>query len=453
MLDLLDYEEGNGSNSCDVRNWWSDRNGFLEFSTAERLARLESGGTSGLTQGPTGGQGVSGHAFALNADGQRIADEIERVYPDPVLLLGGSGLGKSMLAKHLADKVGGGFVSINAHEGMRLEPIVGTWRPQPLDQGVTVEWEDGALTSAVRDGGVFLFEEISRAPQELLSRLFGLLDSDNRSWSLIERGGDAVTVNADYWFIATGNPVGKGYATRKLDTALLNRFAAIYEINEPLAPESDILTAYAPARVVAGLIKFATDCRNNQDSYVSTRDLVQAARLIQRGFDAERAVAVAIAPKYGDLEAGVNAIAGQHLANLAPATVQPDIQPTTATTAKTAKTARTATARGQRKTKLQLGCVVKWSTRLLRIITDLHARGLEGTDAQTSVEFAQFTDGLKAASITWVCSCQPCVALRGHGLRVHPSGTVSKITAGGRTVGRSRGLAARLAGVLSLGSN
>jgi len=325
---MLDYEEGDGNNPYDVRNRLSDRNGFLEFPFAERLARLESGGASGLDQGPTGGQAVAGHAFALNADGQQIADEIERVYPDPVLLLGGSGLGKSMLAKHLADKVGGGFVSINADEGMRLEPIVGTWRPQPLDQGVTVEWEDGALTSAVRDGGVFLFEEISRAPQELLSRLFGLLDSDNRSWNLIERGGDAVTVNADYWFIATGNPVGRGYNTRRLDTALLNRFAAIYEIDQPLAPEPDILKAYAPAHVVDGLIKFATDCRSNRDTYVSTRDLVQAARLIQRGFDPVRAVEVGIALKYGDLAQGVLAIAGQHLTERGKGKSKPKTQPT-----------------------------------------------------------------------------------------------------------------------------
>ena len=401
---MLDYEEGDGNNPYDV--------GFLELLEAERLARLESGGASGLGQGPTGGQAVAGHAFALNADGQQIADEIERVYPDPVLLLGGSGLGKSMLAKHLADKVGGGFVSINADEGMRLEPIVGTWRPQPLDQGVTVEWEDGALTSAVRDGGVFLFEEISRAPQELLSRLFGLLDSDNRSWSLIERGGDAVTVNADYWFIATGNPVGRGYNTRRLDTALLNRFAAIYEIDQPLAPEPDILKAYAPAHVVDGLIKFATDCRSNRDTYVSTRDLVQAARLIQRGFDPVRAVEVGIALKYGDLAQGVLAIAGQHLTERGK-----------------------GKSKGKRKSKRELGCTKEWGTSaLLKSLSDFLADGLGGNYAQASSHFAQFTNALKTASVQWVCSCKTCVALRGHGLRVYPSGTVSKTTTGGRTV-------------------
>jgi hypothetical protein len=136
-----------------------------------RLARLEGGpgSAASLGEGSTGGV-VNGHKFALNPHGQQLADEIERVYPDPVLLLGGSGLGKSVLAKHLADRIGGGFVSINADEGMRLEPIVGTWRPQPVDAGVTVEWEDGALTRTVKDGGVFLFEEISRAPQELPQR-------------------------------------------------------------------------------------------------------------------------------------------------------------------------------------------------------------------------------------------------------------------------------------------
>ena len=44
MLDLLDYEEGDGNDPNDVRDWLSDRNGFLEFSPAEeRLVGVHSG--------------------------------------------------------------------------------------------------------------------------------------------------------------------------------------------------------------------------------------------------------------------------------------------------------------------------------------------------------------------------------------------------------------------------
>jgi hypothetical protein len=189
--------------------------------------------------------------------------------------------------------------------------------------------------------------------------------------------------------------------------------------------------------VVDALVKFSTDCRNNPDSYVSTRDLVQAARLIQRGFGPERAVAVAIAPKYGDLESGVNTIAAQHLANLAPVIAQPDIRPTatTATTATASTATTTATAKAGRKTKFQIGCVAKWSTQLPGIIADLRGRGLAGTDAQATPEFAQFNDAIDAAvGITWACNCSTCVALRGHGVRVHPSGHVSKTTSDGRAI-------------------
>ena len=58
-----------------------------------------------------------------------------------------------------------------------------------------------------------MFEEITNAPQELLSRLFGLLGTDGCHCSLPEAGIDGVGAHLNFWFAATGNPVGSGYHT------------------------------------------------------------------------------------------------------------------------------------------------------------------------------------------------------------------------------------------------
>ncbi len=91
---------------------------------------------------------------------------------------------------------------------------------------------------------------------------------------------------------------------------------------------------------------------------------------------------------------------------------------------------------GKRKSKRELGCTKKWGTSaLLKSLSDFLADRLGGNWARASSHFDQFTNALKTASVQWVCSCKTCVVLRGHGLRVYPSGTVSK-THNGRTDGQ-----------------
>ena len=262
---------------------------------------------------------VSGHAFSLNALGQKIYDEALLLYPQPILFLGGSGLGKSILAKQLAKQVGQGYASINADEGMDLSPLVGQWTPKPTDHGVTVEWNDGELTRSITEGSVFLFEEITRAPVEFLSRLFGLLDSDGRSWAIIEKDGQQVPISNKFWFIATGNPSGgHGYNTRKLDAALIDRFSAVYQIDEPLASEQEVLESYVNTDMAGQIMKLAEDLRSNPHTYVSTRGLIKIARHIKAGLKPVRAVEVAVAgpkdmSKEGIVKRGILELAEQHL--------------------------------------------------------------------------------------------------------------------------------------------
>jgi len=261
----------------------------------------------------TAQSGVS-PGYRLTPEGEGIGRQIASFYPEPILILGPAGTGKSLLIRHIAQQLGIDFVAVNAHQGLDISQLVGLWRPVQTEDGITIEWEDGSLTRSVKTGGLFLFEEITRAPQELLSRLFGLLDTDGRYWPLPEAGIDGVEVHPNFWFVATGNPVGSGYHTASLDRALEDRFQAIYEIKEPLAPERDVLADLVGGDVADGLDRFATDARRNESTYVSTRNLIQAARLVQRGTHPVEAVTLAISRKFRGYQDGLDELARLHLA-------------------------------------------------------------------------------------------------------------------------------------------
>lgn len=308
---------------------------------------------------PTVDIGIEGHGFMLTEYGHQLADEILKIAPDPVLLIGGAGFGKSALARYVAFERGTEFRSINFDAGMSLHPLIGQWNPKSTPEGITVEFADGALTAAVKAGDTFLAEELTRAPQELLSRLFGLLDTDFRSWDVIERGANGSTdIHEDFFLLATANPAGAGYSgARQLDHALSSRFAAIIEIDGAIAPEHKILLNYVDANVADAIMRFAEDCRPSTDHVdsrasdkhnISTRNLVQIARHIKQGISPQRAVAIAIAPKFPDPQ-GINLLAENHFKNLGAPVAEPEVEPIEETPVVPAATAQKATRKRSKK--------------------------------------------------------------------------------------------------------
>jgi len=245
-------------------------------------------------------------------EGKKVVDELKRLHPLPVLLIGRTGMGKSILARYVASELCLPYSSINAHPGMNISLLVGMWKPKPAGSGVTVEWSDGVLTDAIRRGRVFLFEELTRSPQEAMSRLFGLMDNGFRYWSLPEHGSGGVEVHPKFWLIATANPVGGGYYTAKLDKALEDRFIATFRIEKPLADEPRVLSNICGEPLAERIMRFAEDARSTERTYLSTRDIVFLAELSRRGFSLRRAVEISIAPKFKEED-------GKALMNLAEA--------------------------------------------------------------------------------------------------------------------------------------
>ena len=238
--------------------------------------------------------------FKLSKFGQQIADEIEGYIAenDPILLIGGTGMGKTVILEMIARKLKRESVGFNCYTGMDISQLIGMHLPTGTDE--LIEWQDGVLTDGIRRGLIIRIEEYTRANPELKSRLFGILDSRNRSWNLFEAGIPHIAVPKETVIVASANPTGNGYGgTMREDKASMSRFAGGLTIDEPLADEEHaLLDTLGDTATVERILNFATECRKDRNTYLSTRDLHFFSKAIKRGTDPKRACETVLMPKY-----------------------------------------------------------------------------------------------------------------------------------------------------------
>ena len=256
-----------------------------------------------LDYGSTGTNLTGSLDICFSDYGQQVMEEMMLLHGDPLMLLGDSGWGKSVVSREVARRCGyTDTVETNAYPSMDIALWMGMWLPHSDNGAVSVRWQDGEMTRAIRSGALFLLEEITRAPQDGLARFFGPTDNGYRYHTLPESGEGRIPVHEDFWLIATGNPAGGGYATSKLDKALHSRFKATWIINEPLADEHKLVTSALPedthGDIGMRLLTYVLEARRGADSQVNTRDLMHCVSMIAKGFTPERAIELSIVPKY-----------------------------------------------------------------------------------------------------------------------------------------------------------
>ncbi|CAK9179917.1 unnamed protein product [Ilex paraguariensis] len=90
-------------------------------------------------------------------------------------------------------------------------------------------WQDGSLVQAMKDGDLFLVDEISLADDSVLERLNSVLEPERKLF-LAEKGGsdlERLTAHPNFFLLATMNP-GGDYGKKELSPALRNRFTEIW---------------------------------------------------------------------------------------------------------------------------------------------------------------------------------------------------------------------------------
>ena len=229
---------------------------------------------------------------------QKVGKEIEvfeKVYENklPLLLKGPTGTGKSRFIEFMAHQLGKELITIACHEETSSTDLIGRF----IIKGAETVWLDGPLTTAVRKGAIIYLDEIAEARPDVIVALHSL--TDHRRELFIDKLGEKIKAHDNFMLVASFNP-GYQRGFKELKPSTKQRFVSQsftypeekLEI-EILHQETDVNVSIAKR-----LVKIGNKIRNLTElgltETVSTRLLVDAAKLIHSGLPKRLAVEVAI---------------------------------------------------------------------------------------------------------------------------------------------------------------
>jgi len=256
------------------------------------------------------------------------------VIDDPdffAMLEGEAGVGKNMAVKTIASAANWPMVRVNFGVGTTYQNLVGRYAPvdnddtteealerseavrktaqrmfeenesmtmdkavelasRSLPQGSSFRWVDGLLTRAVKNGWMFIADEINAADEEAVMPLNGLTEDRDSRYLTIEEKSEVIEPHPRFRMIATRNPIT--YAgVSEMNAALESRSYVIeFDYHESEAIEDIIknrtnIVENESEKALSSLVSLAQDIRRQEQSgneiisKVSTRDLIKVGRL------------------------------------------------------------------------------------------------------------------------------------------------------------------------------
>jgi nitric oxide reductase NorQ protein len=227
-----------------------------------------------------------------------IQDEVqlfELAYENnlPLMLKGPTGCGKTRFLSYVAYKMNIPIITIACHEDLTASDLVGRY----LLDGATTRWQDGPLTIAARHGGICYLDEVVEARKDTTVVIHPL--TDDRRVLPLEKLGQILEAADNFMLAISYNP---GYQTvlKDLKQSTKQRFISIEFGYPPANLEEEIVARESGIsnKISADLIKIAEKFRalkgRGLDEGVSTRLLIYAGVLIEKGIEPRRACMVAL---------------------------------------------------------------------------------------------------------------------------------------------------------------
>ena len=182
------------------------------------------------------------------------------------MLIGEPGVGKTSIVNEIASRLNIPVFSLDCSGKTRFSHMVGGYEIV----GGNTQWRDGPLVMAMRHGGIFLANEITRLDSGEQMNLAEVLDS--RASITIPDTGEVVMADPNFRFIATGNSGGYGddsgvYQGERISSvAFLDRFQVFKVGHMDATDEQALLQKLAPSlpvAIVEGMVKLAGEVRKN----------------------------------------------------------------------------------------------------------------------------------------------------------------------------------------------
>jgi MoxR-like ATPase len=205
-------------------------------------------------------------------------------------VVGPPGVGKSLLARKVAEDTGRGFYEVFFDENMTPSRLIGSFDPALVVRlGRTVEsFEPGPLMRSMVEGGLFVAHELNRATEFCQNSLISPLEE--RHYHLYPFG--MIKAHDDFAFVATQNPVETS-GTYRLSRVLVDRIGVWIRLGYPSREtEIEILRVNAPAfdiseNIMNKIYDVVNDTRENPDLEIpaSPRAGIFLTRLVKRYLD------------------------------------------------------------------------------------------------------------------------------------------------------------------------
>ena len=243
-----------------------------------------------------------------------IADEIQLFTAAwecrlPVLLRGPTGCGKTRFVEYMAQTLPRAesttaapsprLITVACHEDLTGSDLVGRY----LLHGDQTVWVDGPLTQAVRSGAVCYLDEIVEARKDTIVLIHPL--TDHRRILPVDKLGQIFEAHPDFMLVISYNPAYQS-ASKDLKQSTRQRFVTIDFDYAPPDREAQVIAheGGVSSAVALQLATLGAKVRHLKSSGleegVSTRLLIYAARLIQRGVPARRACDITVRRSLSD---------------------------------------------------------------------------------------------------------------------------------------------------------
>lgn len=217
----------------------------------------------------------------------------------PFLLKGPTGTGKSRFIEFMSHRLDKKLITISCHEETSSTDLIGRY----IIKGAETIWVDGPLTTAVKNGAIIYLDEIAEARPDVIVAIHSL--TDHRRELFIDKLGITVKAHEDFMLVASFNP-GYQRGFKELKPSTRQRFVATTFDYPDAKIEADILVNETDIEldIAKKLVNIAAKIRNLTElgltETVSTRLLVDAAKLIHSGLPKRLSVQVAVVEPLSD---------------------------------------------------------------------------------------------------------------------------------------------------------